>query len=227
VNANYVIQQIRMFLRSGSPADAEVAWTINARDLEPFDRLLTKSWIDHGLGYAPLANMEFSSLIDQPQNEQTLDKLVTTLIMHPDADAFRDLHRRMLVDQESITLRAAGDMWIAAVVCQSVKERDFWALICAERFRMNYPPISTIRFEARHKEQKDTVPFLVNSGVFSRETITALYWKTRQDGGTNNTTGPTLKGTINTFTTSSWQVTKWREFSTATDRAIYAEKLNF
>ncbi len=31
----------------------------------------------------------------------------------------------------------------------------------------------------------------------------------------------------NTFTTSSWDVTKWREFSTSTDRAIYADKLNF
>ena len=30
-----------------------------------------------------------------------------------------------------------------------------------------------------------------------------------------------------TLTTSSWQVSKWREFSTATDRAIYADKLNF
>jgi hypothetical protein len=31
----------------------------------------------------------------------------------------------------------------------------------------------------------------------------------------------------NTLTTSSWQVTKWREFFTATDRAIFADKLNF
>ncbi len=31
----------------------------------------------------------------------------------------------------------------------------------------------------------------------------------------------------NTLSTSSWQVSKWREFSTATDRAIYADELNF
>ncbi|MFA6287641.1 MAG: hypothetical protein WC661_09685 [Opitutaceae bacterium] len=190
VNANHVIQQIRMFLRTGSPADAEVAWTINARDLEPFDRQLARCWIDHGLGYASLAAMEFASLADGPQTEQTLDKLVATLVMQPDPDAFRALHRRMLAGQEAITLQAAGEMWLAALVCQAPKERDHWARICAERFLMDYPPISTIRFDSRDKEQKDTVPFLVNAGVFSRETINGLYWKTRQDGGNNDKQSP-------------------------------------
>lgn len=190
VDANYVIQQIRMFLRAGAPADAEVAWTINARELDPFDRQLSRCWVDHGLGYASLAGMEFAALTDRPHTEQTLDKLVATLVMQPDPDAFQALHRRMLAPKEAITLQASGEMWLAALACHAAQERDYWARICSEQFHMDYPLISAIRFDSRDKEQNDTVPFLVNIGVFSRETIAGLYWQSRQDGGKNDTASP-------------------------------------
>lgn len=186
VNANYVIQQIRLFLRTGSPADAEVAWAINARNLLPFERQLARCWIDHGLGYASLAGMEFSSLAAGHQTEQNLDKLVATLVMQPNPDAFQALHRRMLAAQHTITVQTTGEMWLASLVCQAPKERDYWAQISKERFHMSYPLISNIRYDSRAKNQEGAVPFLVNTGVFSRETITELYWKTPQDAGTNN-----------------------------------------
>ena len=177
VNANYVIQQLRMFLRSGSPADAEVAWTVNGGGMDAFDRQLTKSWIDHGLGYASLAGMEFTALADRPYTQQTLDKLVATLVMQPDAEALRHLHDRVLKGPEPLTLTTAGEMWIAALVCDSARERNYWRQVCSERFQMDYPPILAISFASIEKRPPDTVPFLVEIGVFSRETITSLYWK--------------------------------------------------
>ena len=177
VNGNYVMQQIRMFLRSGAPADAEVAWALNARELDEFDRQLARCWVDYGRGYPALAGLELSALVERPYTEQTLDKLVATLIMHPDPEVFRDLHLRVLNGPEPVTLQTAGELWLAALTCGAAKERDYWVRICAERFRVKYPSITAINFGSLDNQQFDTVSFLVSVGSFSRETIAALYWQ--------------------------------------------------
>ncbi|HTJ79217.1 MAG TPA: hypothetical protein VL357_09490 [Rariglobus sp.] len=183
VDGNLVIQQIQFFLRAGAPADAEVAWTVNAHGLDEFDRRLARCWIDRAMGYAPLGELEFSALADRSHDEATLDKLVATLVMQPDQEWCRSLHRRVLKGPEPVTPAVASEMWLAAMVCGLPLERDFWTNYNAEKFHMTYPRIEAVDFGTLKGSQAGTVPFLVGMSPFGRNTIAALYWRVKPPGG--------------------------------------------
>jgi len=178
VEANHVMQQIQWFLRAGAPADAEVAWSVNSRGLDEFDRQLARCWVDQGLGYPALAELEFAALADPSCSRQVIDKLVATLVMQPDANSFTHLHRRVLAaGPEAITRETVDEMWLAAVVCGGAAERDYWAKQAKESFGLVYPVIRAVNFNSLDGAKVGTVPFLVGGASLGRNTIEALYWR--------------------------------------------------
>lgn len=178
VDGNYAIQQIRMFLRAGYPADAEMAWTVNTRGLDEFDRRLARCWVDHGLGYLTLSEMEFSSLADRVSTvPAALDKLVATLVMQPDRESFLQLHRSLLKTPAAPGVEVVAGMWLAALVCGADRERDYWARQSLERFRQVYPGVEAVNFRSVDATKNDTVPFLAGFAPFGRETVMSLYWR--------------------------------------------------
>lgn len=177
VEPAYVRLQIEMLLKIGAPVDAEMAWTVNARNFTAFDRLLARCRIDTGQGYGPLAALEFSSLVNQAANPGDWDKLVATLILQPDRETFGYLHRRAAKDPGSLTLETSMSLWVAAVVVGAAEEREYWARHVAATFRVTCPSIGTINFKSIRGDEAGTVPWLVGALPLPRTTITSLYWQ--------------------------------------------------
>lgn len=177
VEPAYVRLQIEMLLKIGAPVDAEMAWTVNARNFAAFDRLLSRCRIDTGQGYGSLAALQFSSLVNQAASPMDWDKLVATLVLQPDREAFGYLHRRAAKDPGSLTIETATLLWVAAVAVGATEERDYWARHTAATFRVTYPPIAAINFKSIHGDEKGTVPWLVGALPLPRMTIASLYWR--------------------------------------------------
>jgi hypothetical protein len=159
VEPAYVRLQIEMLLKIGAPVDAEMAWTINARNFTAFDRLLARCRIDTGQGYGPLAALEFSSLVNQAAGPADWDKLVATLVMQPDREAFGALHRRAAKDPDSLTFETTALLWVAAVAVGATEERNYWARHNQDAFRVTCPPVEAINFKSIHGDEVGTVPY--------------------------------------------------------------------
>ncbi len=172
-----IIHQIQLLLLIGARVDAEMAWTMNAQSLPDFDRLLTRSWIDAGQGYRSLATMEFAALVDRAAGAGEWDKLVATLVMQPDREAFAALHRRALREASGLTPDIVGLLWVAALAVGAGEERDHWARHGLEALRVLYPMVDTIDFASADGAKPGTVPFLVGVLPLGRATIASLYWR--------------------------------------------------
>ncbi|MBW8780938.1 MAG: tetratricopeptide repeat protein [Verrucomicrobia bacterium] len=177
VNAVNFVAQVQLLLRAGKVDAAASVWQAAAGQLQPFDRQLTRSWIDRSGGYQTLAEMEFAALAEGPMDAASLDKLVSTLVLHPDRPLFLRLHRRFVSSPELVDRVSVGELWLAAVVCGASTEQAYWAEISAEKFHQSYPPISAIDFTSLNGKRTNTVPFLVGIAPFARETIASLYWR--------------------------------------------------
>jgi hypothetical protein len=177
VDPDIVAQQIQLLLLIGAPVDAEMAWTVNGQNLNAFDRLMARSWIDFGQGYRTLAALSFSSLVNQAKGLADWDKLVATLIMQPDRQAFASLHQRALKEASAVTQDMASLLWLAAVAVEANAERDYWRRYLADVFHAGYPPIERINFQSHQASLVGTVPWLAGSLPLSRNTILSLYWR--------------------------------------------------
>jgi hypothetical protein len=154
-----------------------MAWTVNAPTLPEFDRLLSRCWIDAGQGYAALAALEFSALVNRADGLAEWDKLAATLVRQPNLEAFGYWHRLALQAGDQVTHEQASLLWVAALVCGAETERDLWARYLAERLRVRYPPIKAINFNSTSGAELGSVPFLVGLAPLGRNTIASLYWQ--------------------------------------------------
>ena len=173
----YVLPQIQLLLKIGAPADAEMAWTVNAQTLPEFDRVLARCWIDAGQGYGALAALEFSALVDRASGPVEWDQLAATLVIQPNREALGYWHRRALRAGDQVTREQASLLWVAALVCGAEVERDVWARYLAERLRVVYPSLSGVNFTSNRGDEVGSVPFLVNLAPLGRNTIASLYWR--------------------------------------------------
>lgn len=174
-DGNYAIQQIQLLLEVGAPANAEMAWSVNARNLDEFDRLLARCWVDAGRGDRILANLEFAALADRAESPAEWDKLAATLVMQPDREAFDVLHNRALRDPAGDSGGRAVLLWIAALATDSGPAREYWAGQLADRFRIRPPPVRSIDFFSADATRAGTVPNLAGRLPVGRITLAALY----------------------------------------------------